>query len=273
MSAKGIPSSRLITRFSLNGRVILVTGGGRGIGMALAKCCWDAGAIVVVIDILPEPEPSFLEWKRTSPEKLFYYRCDLTKKEEVELTFSYILEKVVHIHGVIAAAGVCIDKPFLEHEWEDVQRLQAVNETGAFFTVQKAVKNMKQHGTKGSVVMICSQASQHVCPGHLLTAYAGSKGFVFSLARSLAHELASDGIRVNTISPGYIATDMNLSIATLRPELLKVFKEAPPLGRVGTPEDLQMAALYLLSDASSYVTGQDLGVDGGMLVSSGNYKL
>ncbi|KAJ6032876.1 hypothetical protein N7499_009144 [Penicillium canescens] len=131
---------------------------------------------------------------------------------------------------------------------------------------------MKQHGTHGSVLMICSQSSHHVCPGHLLTGYAGTKGFVWSLARSLAHELASDSIRVNTVSPGYIATDMNLSIAAHRPGLFRIFHEAPPLGRVGKPEDLQMAALYLLSDASSYVTGQDLVVDGGMQVSSGNYK-
>ncbi|CAG7936179.1 unnamed protein product [Penicillium olsonii] len=146
-------------------------------------------------------------------------------------------------------------------------------ETGTFFAVQNVVKNMKRHGIKGSIVMICSQSSQHVCPGHLLTAYAGSKGFVFSMARNLAHELAFDGIRVNTVSPGYIATDMNLSIAAHRPELFEIFHTAPPLGRVGTPDDLRMAALYLLSDASSYVTGHDLVVDGGMQVSSGNYKL
>ncbi|KAE8143813.1 NAD(P)-binding protein [Aspergillus pseudotamarii] len=265
-----LPSS-LGNRLSLKGRVILVTGGGRGIGMALTKTCLDAGATVLITDVLPEPDPMLLQWKRTAPEKLLYFRCDLTKKTEVENTFGKILEKVHQIHGIVTAAGICVDKPFLDHTWEDVQKLQA--DTGTFFAVQHAVKNMKQHGIQGTVLMICSQSWQHVCPGHQLTAYAGSKGFVFSLARSLAHELASDGIRVNTISPGYIATDMNLSIAANRPELLKVFHEAPPLGRVGTPEDLQMASLYLLSDASAYVTGQDIAVDGGMQVSSGNYKL
>ncbi|ODM20063.1 hypothetical protein SI65_05049 [Aspergillus cristatus] len=144
--------------------------------------------------------------------------------------------------------------------------------SATFFVVQNAVKKMKKQGIKGSIMMVCSQSSQHVCPGHLLTAYAGSKGFVWSLARSLAHELAPHGIRMNTISPGYIATDMNLSLANHRPELFRIFHEAPPLGRVAKPEDLQMAALYLLSDASSYVTGQDVVVDGRMQVSSGNYR-
>ena len=129
-------------------------------------------------------------------------------------------------------------------------------------------------------------------PGHQLTAYAGSKGFVRSFARNLAHELASDGIRVKTISPGYdsplpgsvvsfkmptnlsryIATAMNMSIAARRSDLHRIFNEAPPIGRVGVPEDLKSAALYLLGDGSSYVTGLDLVVDGGMSVSSGNFK-
>lgn len=110
---------------------------------------------------------------------------------------------------------------------------------------------MKGRGTKGSIVIICSQTAQHVSTGHQLTAYAGSKGFVRSFARNLAHELASDGIRVNTISPGYdspfarqlslfemptnlsryIATTMNMSIAARRPDLHRIFNEAPPIGR------------------------------------------
>ncbi|KAL3483351.1 hypothetical protein BJX62DRAFT_231029 [Aspergillus germanicus] len=241
---------------SLTGRVIIVT----------------AGATVIVTDILETPDKEFISCQAESQRRLFYYSCDVTNKVLLANAFEAIFRDLKRVDGIITAAGICIDKPFLEHTWEDVQRQQAVNETGTFFAVQHAVRHMKEQGIKGSVVMICSQTAQHVSPGHQLTGYAGSKGFVLSFARNLAHELAADGIRVNTISPGYIATTMNLSIAAQRPDLNRIFTEAPPMGRVGTPDDLRGAALYLLGEGSSYVTGLDLVVDGGMGVSSGNFK-
>ncbi|KAL2847797.1 hypothetical protein BJY01DRAFT_234182 [Aspergillus pseudoustus] len=241
---------------SLGGRVIIVT----------------AGATVVVTDILETPDQEFVACQAESSGRLHYYSCDVTKQKPLNEAFENIFRDLGRLNGIITAAGICIDKPFLEHTWEDVQRQQAVNETGTFFAVQHAVRHMKERGIKGSVVMICSQTARHVSPGHQLTAYAGSKGFVWSFARNLAHELAPDGIRVNTISPGYIATTMNLSIAARRPDLNRIFNEAPPMGRVGSTDDLKGAALYLLGNGSSYVTGLDLVVDGGMGVSSGNFK-
>ncbi|KAL2855682.1 hypothetical protein BJX68DRAFT_264036 [Aspergillus pseudodeflectus] len=257
---------------SLADRVIIVTGGGRGIGLALARGCIEAGATVAVTDILATPDKEFISCQAESSGRLLYYSCDVTDKDLLTTAFGGILRDLKRVDGIITAAGICIDKSFLEHTWEDVQRQQAVNEMGTFFAVQHAVRYMKEQGIRGSVVMICSQTAQHVSPGHQLTGYAGSKGFVLSFARNLAHELAPDGIRVNTISPGYIATTMNLSIAARRPDLNRIFNEAPPMGRVGTPEDLKEAALFLLGDGSSYVTGLDLVVDGGMGVSSGNFK-
>ncbi|KAL2785830.1 hypothetical protein BJX66DRAFT_347245 [Aspergillus keveii] len=241
---------------SLAGRVVIVT----------------AGATVAVTDILKTPGKEFISCQAESPGRLSYYSCDVTNQALLAQAFEAKFRDLKRVDGIITAAGICIDKPFLKHTWEDVQRQQAVNETGTFFAVQHAVRYMKEHGIKGSVVMICSQTAQHVSPGHQLTGYAGSKGFVLSFARNLAHELAPDGIRVNTISPGYIATTMNLSIAARRPGLNRIFNEAPPMSRVGTPDDLKGAALYLLGDGSSYVTGLDLVVDGGMGVSSGNFK-
>ncbi|KAL4881841.1 hypothetical protein BJY04DRAFT_207321 [Aspergillus karnatakaensis] len=241
---------------SLKGRTIVVT----------------AGAVVAVTDIVPQPDQEFKYYQKEVPGRLHYYQGDVTNKEQLEKTFDRIFTDHEIVHGIITAAGICIDKPFLDHTWEDLQRQQAVNETGTFFAVQQTARRMKERGTKGSILMICSQTAQHVSPGHQLTAYGGSKGFVWSFARNLAHEFASDGIRVNTISPGYIATTMNLSIAARRPDLHRIFTEAPPMGRVGQPEDLKMAALYLLSEGSSYVTGLDLVIDGGMSVSSGDFK-
>ncbi|EAW17028.1 SDR family NAD(P)-dependent oxidoreductase [Aspergillus fischeri NRRL 181] len=232
----------------------------------------EAGAVVAVTDIVPQPDQEFIYLQAEMPGRLHYYPCDVTSREQLVHAFDQIFHNHQGVDGIITAAGICIDKPFLEHTWEDIQRQQAVNETGTFFAIQQTVRKMKEQGTKGSIVMICSQTAQHVSPGHQLTAYAGSKGFVWSFARNLAHELASDGIRVNTISPGYIATAMNLSIAARRPDLHRIFNEAPPMGRMGRPEDLKMAALYLLGEGSAYVSGLDLVVDGGMSVTSGTFK-
>ncbi|KAE8141886.1 hypothetical protein BDV38DRAFT_268166 [Aspergillus pseudotamarii] len=265
-------SLRVPPQLSLDGRVIIVTGGARGIGLSLSKACLEAGAVVAVTDIQDHPAPEFTLTSAKFPDRLYYYRCDLTNEEELNQTFTRVYNDLNHVEGIITAAGICIDKPFIEHTWEDIRRQQLVNETATFFAVQHVTRKMKELNKKGSIVMVCSQTAQHVSPGHELSGYAGTKGFIWSFARNIAHELSAYGIRVNTISPGYIATDMNLSIAAHRPNLLRIFREAPPLGRVGSPEDLNMAALYLLSDGSSYVTGQDLVVDGGMQVSSGNYK-
>ncbi|KAB8239024.1 hypothetical protein BDV23DRAFT_168628 [Aspergillus alliaceus] len=249
-------SETINSLLSLTGRVIIVT----------------AGAVVAVTDIVPQPDQEFIYLQAKMPGRLHYYPCDVTSREQLVHAFGQIFHNHQGVDGIITAAGICIDKPFLEHTWEDIQRQQAVNETGTFFAIQQTVRKMKEQGTKGSIVMICSQTAQHVSPGHQLTAYAGSKGFVWSFARNLAHELASDGIRVNTISPGYIATAMNLSIAARRPDLHRIFNEAPPMRRMGRPEDLKMAALYLLGEGSAYVSGLDLVVDGGMSVTSGNFK-
>ncbi|OJJ58569.1 hypothetical protein ASPSYDRAFT_57848 [Aspergillus sydowii CBS 593.65] len=249
-------SETITSLLSLTGRVIIVT----------------VGAVVAVTDVVLRPDEEFTHLQAEMPGRLHYYPCDVTSRQQLVHVFDQIFHTHQRVDGLITAAGICVDKPFLEHTWEDVQRQQAVNETGTFFAIQQTVRKMKEQGIKGSIVMICSQTAQHVSPGHQLTAYAGSKGFVWSLARNLAHELASAGIRVNTISPGYIATTMNLSVAARRPDLHRIFNEAPPLGRVGQPEDLKMAVLYLLSQGSSYVSGLDLVVDGGMSVTSGNFK-
>lgn len=122
----------------------------------------------------------------------------------------------------MTAAGICIDKPFGKHTSEDFQRQLAINVSrpilsqwqltvthclqggGTFFTVQWMVERLKAASKPGSIVMIASQAAQHVCPGHLLSAYAASKGAVLAFSRSLAMEVAAQGIRVNTISPGFV---------------------------------------------------------------------
>lgn len=126
-----------------------------------------------------------------------------------------------------------------------------------------------ENGVRGSIIMVASRSASGQCPGHLLSAYGGSKGFVKSFSLQLAHETAPMGIRVNSMSPGYIETALNLNLAKIRPEVRHYFNEAPPMKRIGQTGDLAGGLIYLLSSASSYVTGIDLAIDGGMSAGTG----
>lgn len=123
---------------------------------------------------------------------------------------------------------------------------------------------MKQQGTPGSIVMIASVAAHCALPGQYVSMYGASKAAVKLLGKTLAVEMAPYNIRVNTISPGFIRTEMSGALAVKKPELFEVFRTAPPLLRIGEREDLTMAAAYLLSPSASYVTGEDLAITGGL---------
>ncbi|KAK9427037.1 putative short-chain dehydrogenase [Lipomyces doorenjongii] len=254
----------------ITGKAFIITGGQRGIGFAFACSLLKAGAKVGVLDLPEKPDPAFESVQKEYQDGCFYSRADVTDQQSLYGALETLSRSLGGIDGCITAAGICIDKPFEEHTWIDFQKQSSVNGAGTFFTVQWVVERLKKAGKPGSILMIASQAARHVCPGHLLAAYASSKGGVLAFARNLAVELAGNGIRVNTISPGYIATEMNLSLARQRPELHEIFQNAPPLKRMGTVDDLIGGLLYLLSDSASYLTGVDLPIDGGMCVSVSN---
>jgi sorbose reductase len=135
---------------------------------------------------------------------------------------------------------------------------------GTFFSAQLAAKHMASQGTGGSIVMIASVASHCAIPSQRLAMYGASKGSVRILAKHLAVEMAPNNIRVNTISPGYIATDMTKSLELKDPELLSTFQSAAPMKRMGDPKDLKGITAYLLTDAAAYTTGADIEVTGGL---------
>jgi sorbose reductase len=134
---------------------------------------------------------------------------------------------------------------------------------GTFFCVQEAAKHLKARG-KGSIVMISSIAANTAIPSQTMPAYGASKAFVKSLSIHLGVELGPLNIRVNTISPGYIRTDMTAKVELQSPELGELFNAAPPMKRMGEKEDLMGAAIYLLSEASAYTTAVDLPITGGL---------
>ncbi|KAH8691513.1 hypothetical protein BGW36DRAFT_432063 [Talaromyces proteolyticus] len=246
--------------------------GGDGIGLALVKAVAEFGGHVAVIGQREVPHPQLHEIQDIHEEiKVKYFCADVSQESLLTKVFDQILADFGRIDGVIACAGVCVEKPFVEHTWEDVVQLQMVNSVGLFFTVQLAVKAMLQnrpgqdeHTPKGSVILIGSIATDIGCESQGLTAYSASKGAAKGLLHSLAVELAPKGIRVNMISPGHTITDMSVSQWKTRPELETVMKNAVPMGRMAERRDLKGAAVYFLSDASLYTTGSNLIISGGI---------
>ncbi|KAH8819890.1 short chain dehydrogenase [Xylogone sp. PMI_703] len=249
---------------SLKGRVTVITGGARGIGLALARGAVELGSDIAIIDILDEPRDELLELENHLGVRAKYYRTDVTNLDQLTDSFDRINSDFGQIDNCITAAGICIDKPFLDHNWEESSRILNINVLGTTFTAQLAAKSMQQQKRGGSIVMIASVVAYSPVPARRLSVYAASKGAVKALMENLAVELAPLGIRVNSISPGFISTEMTMDVANQDPNLWTVFNKSAPLGRIGNRGDLKGIVAYLLSDAAAFTTGTDVFVDGGL---------
>ncbi|KAJ8114872.1 hypothetical protein OPT61_g3350 [Boeremia exigua] len=262
--------------FALTGKTVVVTGGGRGLGLSLAVAILEAGGHVACLDILPEP--SNAEWKtlletaRKSSTTASYWRCDVTSEAEV----ARVLKEITHesdergalVQGLVACAGIQQKIPALEYEASDFERILRVNVIGAFISAKEVAKILKDRGNGGSIVLIASMSGQVANRGLTCTAYNSSKSAVHQMCRSLAQEWGQYSIRVNTLSPGYIRTDMTDELLTADPSLEKVWMAGALLGKLGVPDDFKAPAVFLLADGSRFMTGADLRVDGGHCASA-----
>jgi sorbose reductase len=179
-------------------------------------------------------------------------------------TFEKVVQDFGSLEGCISAAGIVLDKPFIEHEFEETVRVHMVNAIGTFFTAQLATKQFIAQNTPGSIVLVASIAASHAVPTQNLSGYAASKGAVKSLMQELAVELAPLGIRVNSISPGYIYTDMTKNLVKIYPHLVEAFEREPPMKRMGDRRDLKLAVVGLLGEGGGYTTGTDISITGGL---------
>ncbi|KAF7597275.1 hypothetical protein BBP40_008117 [Aspergillus hancockii] len=260
-------SKNRIPEFSLAGKVVCVSGAARGLGLTQAEALLEAGAKVYALDRLDEPSPGFYGIQKRAKEELgtemHYRRIDVRDTELLNDAIELIANVEGRLDGLVAAAGIQQETPALEYTAKDANTMFEVNVTGVFMTAQAVAKQMIRFGNGGSIVLIASMSGTIANRGLICPAYNASKAAVIQLARNLAMEWGPYNIRVNTISPGYIVTAMVEKLFVEFPERRDEWPKHNMLGRLSTPNEYRGAAVFLLSDASSFMTGSDLRMDGG----------
>ncbi|KAL8304823.1 hypothetical protein RB601_009936 [Gaeumannomyces tritici] len=257
-----------LPEFRLDGKVVIVSGAGRGLGLVQAEALLDAGAKEVhAVDRLPDPSPDFARIadraKSELGSSLTYHRIDVRDVPRLNETVQQIADRHGRLDGLIAAAGIQQETSALEYAAEDVEKMMSVNVTGVFMTAQAVARQMVRLKQGGSIVLIGSMSGTVANRGLICPAYNASKAAVLQLGRNLASEWGSAGIRVNTISPGYIVTAMTEALFDKYPERRQDWANGNMLGRLSKPEEYRGAAVFLISSASSFMTGADLRIDGG----------
>ena len=254
---------------SLDGRVVIVTGGGRGIGAGISRVLGDAGAHVVIFHPQNIKFDEVAHAKKVIAEILAQgghasaLLVDVSDREQILVAVKKVFADYGHIDGLVNNAGICDFADFFDITPENWAKHIAVNLSGPFFLAQAVARHMKDQG-KGSIVNISTVSSFRA--GDQQVHYISSKGGVNSLTTSMAHELRDLNIRVNAILTGGVATDINLDKRKAEEKRTgKPFKEGPGIRRLGLPEDLGHAVRYLLSDESEWVTGILMSVDGGAM--------
>lgn len=254
----------IFERFSLKNKVALVTGAGQGIGRAFAHALGEAGASVAVIDVVAERARHVsheLEKKKNASLDIV---ADVSKKSDVDLMIQKIIQWKGTLDIAVNNAGICINKPAEEMSVEEWDSVMNINLKGVFLCAQAEAKVMipKRYG---KIINTASMSASIVNYPQPQCAYNASKAGVVHLTKSLASEWASKGIRVNSISPGYMNTALIQQNPKLTP-LISTWVQHTPLGTLGEVTDLQGAIVYLASPASDFMTGHDLVIDGGFTI-------
>ena len=258
----------------LTGQVALVTGGSSGIGRAIAKAMAAEGAIVAVNHRASRESANELVGEITAAGgRAFEVGADVSDEAAVEAMFAETVSRCGRLDILVANAGLQKDASFREMSLADWRKVMDVNLTGQFLCARAAVRQFMAQDELAPVSrargkIICMSSVHEIIPwaGHVN--YAASKGGVMLMMKSLAQEVARDRIRVNGIAPGAIRTPINKE-AWESPEALEKLLKLIPYGRIGEPDDVARAAVWLASDESDYITGTSLVIDGGMTLYPG----
>ena len=238
-------------------KVAIVTGGGSGIGLAITEK-FVANNITTII--IGRDEQKLQAAKAQLGDLCVTMNCDLSDLSAIPALVKRITDKFRKIDILVNNAGINQKKEFTEVTDEEFQRILLTNVTAVFSLSREVVKCMLEKGS-GAIVNISSMASQYGIPK--VIAYTASKSAIEGMTKAMATELSPKGIRVNCIAPGFIATDMSAKALNTDPERRDKALGRTPMGFLGAPSDVADAALFLASDASKYITGTILRVDGG----------
>jgi 3-oxoacyl-[acyl-carrier protein] reductase len=243
---------------NLTDKVVIITGAARGIGYAIAEAFVAENARVVIIDIMPEAVTAAVEALSSTGGKVFGYTGNVTDSAGIEAIFAEVVAKHGAIDCLVNNAGVTRDNLLLRMKEEEWQLVLDINLKGSFICTQKVFKHMMK-ARKGSIINIASVIGLMGNAGQ--ANYAASKGGLIAFTKSCAKEFAGRNVRVNAVAPGFIETEMTANLsAEVRAEYAKVI----PLQKMGSPKDVANLCLFFAGDASVYITGQTLAVDGGL---------
>lgn len=250
----------ILEKMRLDGKVTFVTGGARGIGKSIATAVAEAGSHVAIVDL------DIDEAKKTAEEiaeigvKTIAIKADVTVEKDVDNMIQVILDTFGKLDVAFCNAGICMNIPADEMTYEQWKKVVDINLNGVFLTSQAAAKVMLKQG-RGSIINTASMSAHIVNVPQPQCSYNASKAGVIMLTKSMAVEFAKRGVRVNSISPGYIGTELITAAPKLKP-LIEQWNQLSPIGRLGRPDELQAIAVYLAGDASDFTTGSDFVIDG-----------
>jgi NAD(P)-dependent dehydrogenase (short-subunit alcohol dehydrogenase family) len=251
----------IIEKMRLDGKAAYVTGGARGIGKSVATAFAEAGADVAIVDIdIEEAKKTAAQLAADTGVKTIAIKTDVTDEAQVNAMVKEVVDTFGKLDIAFNNAGICINVPAEEMTFAQWSKVININLNGVFLTAQAAGKVMLEQGY-GSIINTASMSGHIVNVPQPQCAYNASKAAVILLTKSMAVEWAKKNVRVNSISPGYIGTELITNDKSLT-GLIGEWNAIAPLGRLGKPEELQSVCVYLAGDTSTFTTGSDIIVDG-----------
>lgn len=251
----------ILEKMSLAGKKGFVTGAARGIGKCTATAFAEAGADVAIVDIdIEEAKKTAKKLAEETGRKILAIQADCTDEKQVNAMVEQVAEELGGLNFCHNNAGICLNVPAEEMTFEQWYKVININLNGIFLTDIAAGRYMLKHGG-GSIINTASMSAHIVNVPQPQCAYNASKAGMIQLTKSLAIEWAKRNVRVNSISPGYIGTELTLNSPTLVP-LIEQWNAMAPMGRMGKPEELESICVYLAGDTSSFTTGSDFVIDG-----------